>query len=146
MTPTRQRTAIAVIIAAVVVSTQTTAQTRRDVQPNAISLDALMQRKLTGAQRLLEGLALEDYELIEREAQTLEVLALDARWNTVQTEEYQRYGAEFRDLAGKLRKAGAEENLDAAGLSYLQLNMTCIACHRHVRRLDKSTADSADSP
>jgi hypothetical protein len=95
-----------------------------------------MQRKLGSAQALIKGLALDDFKLIESEAQQLQLLSLDAGWNVIQTEEYARISGEFREAAKKIRKAGNEKNLDAAGLGYFQLTMTCIDCHRHVRNVE----------
>ena len=109
-------------------TTQTT-----DVQ-GRVAIEALMQRKLESSQALIKGLALDDYKLIEREAQQLQLLSLDASWNVVQTKQYARFSDEFREAAQKIRKAGKEKNLDAAGLGYFQLTMTCIDCHRHVRQ------------
>lgn len=109
------------------------AQTQRTELPTTVNHQALMQRKLASAQSLIEGLALEDYKLIQREAQQLQLLSLDAGWNVVQTADYARISVEFREAAKKLRQAGKDKNLDAAGLGYFQLTMTCIDCHRHVR-------------
>ena len=108
-----------------------------DSSGSAINVKALMHRKLESSQSLLKGLALEDYALLSKEAQTLQLLSLDAGWNVVQTKEYARVSGEFRDAAKKIRKAGEDKNLDAAGLGYLQLTMTCIDCHRHVRAREK---------
>ena len=98
-----------------------------------VGVDALMQRKLTSSQALLKGLAMEDYELIQREAGRLQLLSMDVGWNILQTADYGRLSAEFRTAAKQISQAGEDENLDAAGLGYFKLTMTCIDCHRHVR-------------
>ena len=104
-----------------------------DLPRSPVNVKALMHRKLESSQSIIQGLALEDYELLAKEAQTLRLLSLDAGWNVVQTKEYSRISGEFRDAAKKIGKAGKDKNLDAAGLGYFQLTMTCIDCHRHVR-------------
>lgn len=104
---------------------------------SAVNVKALMHRKLDSSQALIKGLALEDYDLLSKEAQKLQLLSLDAGWNVVQTKEYARISGEFRDAAKKIGKAGKEKNLDAAGLEYFQLTMSCIDCHRHVRAVAK---------
>ena len=101
-----------------------------------VGIDALMQQKLMSAQALLKGLALDDFKLIQRESQRLQLLSLDAGWNTVQTADYARIAVEFREAAKKIRRAAEEKYLDAAGLGYFQLTMTCIDCHRHVRIIE----------
>ena len=112
------------------------AQTQNTDLPSPVDFDALMQRKLHSAQSMIKGLALEDYKLIASEAQQLQLLSLDAGWNVLQTKDYARISGDFRQAAKKIQKAGKEKNLDAAGLGYFQLTMTCIDCHRHVRNPD----------
>ncbi len=41
--------------------------------------------KLDHSQRLLEGLALNDFELIHKEAQQLSILSRDEDWNVFET-------------------------------------------------------------
>lgn len=109
------------------------AQTQSTELRSPVNVHALMQRKLSSSQSLIKGLALEDYTLIEREAQQLQLLSLDAGWNVIQTKDYARISGEFREAAKKIRQAGKDKNLDAAGLGYFHLTMTCIDCHRHMR-------------
>lgn len=124
--------ALAIFAIATCFALPNVAQTRDIFRP-PVSVKALMHRKLESSQSLIKGLALEDYDLLSKEAQTLHMLSLDAGWNVMQTKEYTRISAEFRDAAKKIGKAGKTKNLDAAGLGYFQLTMTCIDCHRHVR-------------
>ncbi len=101
-----------------------------------------MARKLTSAQKVLEGLALEDYGLIERESQQLHLLSQESDWNVLQTPDYARLSADFRKTTQQLQEAGENKNLDAAGLGYIKLTFTCIECHRHVRNVRKNAADA----
>lgn len=128
--------AVAGLIAACVTLPRT-AQTQTPDAANQVDVRALMHRKLVSSQAIIMGLALEDYELLEREAQTLQLLNLDAGWNVVQTKEYARISAEFRQAAKGIGHAGKAKNLDAAGIGYFRLTMTCIDCHRHVRKQAK---------
>jgi hypothetical protein len=95
--------------------------------------DALMMRKLSSAQAVLQGLAMEDHELIGRESQTLQLLSQESDWNVLQTAEYDQLSDDFRKSASRLRVASQEQNLDAAGLAYIKLTISCIECHRHMR-------------
>ena len=116
-------------------SAQITDSTRlTDSGRSVVNVKALMHRKLESSQSLIKGLALENYDLLSKEAQTLQLLSLDAGWNVVQTKEYARISGEFRDATKKIGNAAKAKNLDAAGLGYFQLTMTCIDCHRHVRK------------
>jgi hypothetical protein len=97
----------------------------------------LMARKLASSQKALEGLATEDYELMQRESQRLHLLSQESDWNVLQTRDYIRLSTEFRIAADQLRQAATDKNLDAAGLAYIKLTITCIDCHRHVRSVRK---------
>lgn len=96
-------------------------------------VDDVMQAKLLASQGLLAALATEDYEEIARNAQQLSILILDADWHVLQTEDYIRYSGDFRRAAQAVTEAGRNENLDAAVLGYVELTLTCVACHRYVR-------------
>ncbi len=107
------------------------------LDPPPIRVEALMQAKLESAQALLKGLALEDFELIEKNSQRLELLSIDAGWNIIQTKDYARISKEFREATRHMKKAADKQNLDAVGLGYMKLTMSCIDCHRHVRKTRK---------
>ena len=100
------------------------------------SVDDLMQQKLLSSQALLKGLAVEDFDLIAKQAQKLHLLSRDVSWNILQTKEYVRLSDEFRFAAEQIRDAGTSKNLDAAALGYFKLTMTCVDCHRHIRSTD----------
>lgn len=119
---------------AVLLVTTKPGQTQNTDTGSVVNIEALMLRKLHSAQSVLKGLALEDHKLIGTEAQTLQLLSLDTDWNVVQTKDYARLSTEFREAARKIQQASKDKNLDAAGLGYVQLTMTCIDCHRHVRK------------
>ena len=110
---------------------------RRNVDkadPPRVSIDALMNAKLESAQALVKGLALEDFESIQSKSQRLELLSMDAGWNVIQTKDYARISKEFREAARHMKKAADEKNLDKVALGYMKMTMSCIDCHRHVRK------------
>ncbi len=83
----------------------------------------LMQQKLGHAQKVLEGVAIADFALIEKHADELIILSKKAEWAVL--------------------------NLDGAALAYVQLTMSCVNCHKHVRetriaRLDNNARRAAE--
>ncbi len=92
-----------------------------------------MRFKLDYAQKVMEGIALEDYELITFNAARLKALGQSADWRHRQTAEYQRHTGEFVRHAEALARAGERKNLDAATIAYFQLTMSCVQCHRYLR-------------
>ncbi len=101
--------------------------------PETSTLQAFMRLKLAHAQDVLEGLATEDFRQIARGAQKLRSLAADASWNVYETEEYTLYSREFVDAARQMSKGARDKNIDTAALAYVQLTLSCVQCHKHVR-------------
>ena len=75
--------------------------------PQGVSrqLSPLMQMKLEKSKSILEGLALEDYEKIAKNAQSLKLLSLESGWNVIQTEEYVSQSREFRRAVDRIMAA-----------------------------------------
>lgn len=112
--------------------------------PEPSTLRAFMRLKLSHAQDVLEGLATEDFRRIARGAQKLRSLAADASWSVYETEEYSLYSREFVDATRQMSTAARDKNIDGAALAYVQLTLTCVQCHKHVR--DVRTAQVQPAP
>jgi hypothetical protein len=101
--------------------------------PEADKVAVFMRAKLAHADHVLEGLAIEDYGMIERAAQELSLASLDSNWQVLQTEDYVRQSAEFRRSCDALKKAAQEKNLDGATLAWVEVTLKCVQCHKYVR-------------
>jgi cytochrome c556 len=104
-----------------------------DAPPQPDRVAVFMRAKLGHAEHVLEGLAVADYELIERAAQELSLASLDSNWQVLQTEDYVRQSAEFRRACDSLKKAAQEKNLDGATLAWVDVTLKCVQCHKYVR-------------
>lgn len=103
-----------------------------------------MQQKLEHAQKILEGLTLEDHALIREHAQKLAAMSRAAEWPLFENPEYTQFNAGFRREVESLILAARNKNLDGAALAYLQMTMSCVQCHKFVRgRLVASHRGSA---
>ncbi len=103
--------------------------TQRD--KNAVQ--AFMRGKLDAAKNVVEGLVNEDYEEILLGADQMRVMSKRAEWNALRTEQYVESSDDFQRATSALAKAAKNKNLDAASLAWVQVTMTCINCHKHVR-------------
>ena len=125
---------VARVSAVVLLATVATALTAADESPlRPDRVAGFMRAKLAHSQDVLEGLAVEDFELIDRGAQALSLVSQDASWQVLQTEDYARQSAEFRRSCDSLRRAAKDENLDGAALAWMEVTMKCVQCHKYVR-------------
>ena len=99
-----------------------------------------MRMKLEYSKKVLEGLTLEDYPTIAKNAQALKKLSEAAEWEVPtipNAGEYVVFTSEFQRLADELAKKAKDRNIDGATLAYLRLTMNCVNCHKYVRERAK---------
>src|SRR5262249_52962733 len=116
--------------------TKTDAKQDKNAEKALIKTPALskfMRAKLGASQSVLEGLAIEDFDKITEGAKALEKLSAEERWRVTEDPLYSNHSSDFVRIAKKLRNQAEQKNLDGAALSYVQLTMSCIECHRFVR-------------
>jgi hypothetical protein len=121
---------IVVLAVAAVTGSRPTAD-ESTTRPDQVAV--FMRAKLAHSQNVLEGLAVEDYDLIDKGAQELSLASEDASWQVLQTEDYARQSADFRRSCDSLRKAAKSRNLDGAALAWMEVTMKCVQCHKYVR-------------
>jgi hypothetical protein len=86
------------------------------------------------SQRVLVGITLEDYGIIANNAQKLVELSSKTNWYSRQVPEYELFLNEFRRNAQELMEAGQQKDLDAASLAYVQMTLSCVSCHKFIRK------------
>jgi hypothetical protein len=96
-------------------------------------LSTFMKVKLRHSEKVLEGLATEDYELIVKNSQAMSLLCVDEMWSVLKTPEYQERSREFRRSVDAITEAARGRNLEAAALNYVDATMKCVSCHKYVR-------------
>lgn len=109
--------------------------TRGFGQPKPTRAD-FMRQKLEFSKKVLEGLALEDYDAIAKNARALKRLSEAAEWEVPtipNANEYIALTTEFQKAADDMRQKAKDKNIDGATLAYLRLTMNCVNCHRFVR-------------
>jgi len=104
------------------------AQQRADAQAREV-----MKAKLEHTQAVLEAIAIEDFAKAQTNAQKLSRLAQASGWQSRQTPEYELFTLEFRRRADALAQAASEKNVDGATMAYVQLTISCVNCHKHLR-------------
>ena len=104
----------------------------------------LMRKKLAQSQKVLEGIAVQDFDLIAKHAEELLVISKQAEWKVLKTPLYEVYSNEFRRNAEELIENAKKKNVDAAALSYVDLTLTCVKCHKHTREVRMTFKDRPD--
>lgn len=92
----------------------------------------LMERKLEHSQALLSALAREDFDALGTNADALLVLS-EEEWISRDTPEYKAQLKDFWVVLEGIKTAADDENLDGATLSYVQMTLTCVRCHKYLR-------------
>lgn len=100
-----------------------------------LALKAFMRKKLASSQEIMEGLAVEDFDLIEQGAKQLKAMSAAAEFMVVDDPLYPHHADEFRRIVIKLEKAAKEQRLDGATLGFVDMTLSCVECHKFVRSI-----------
>lgn len=92
-----------------------------------------MRDKLELTQGILEGLAVENFDLILSRSQRLSAMSQEVDWKVFENPDYEQQSIAFRRNVDALTKAAKNKNLDGATLAYVRVTMSCIECHKYVR-------------
>jgi hypothetical protein len=117
---------------------------RAAAPPKAVDVGALMQKKLAHAQKLLEGIALADLDKVGDNAKELAALSKQVEFMVLKTPQYELHANEFRRCLEDIQKGVKQKNLDAATLGYMDLTMSCVRCHKHVREVRVALGSRTD--
>ena len=105
----------------------------------------MMQKKLTSAQLVLEGVAIGDHKKIERAAEDLMQLAKSTTWQLVRSPRYEMHSNDFIRAAENLVQKARDKNVDGAALAYVEMTLSCVRCHQYVRDLRDVRLGNADA-
>jgi cytochrome c556 len=92
-----------------------------------------MRDKLELSQKILEGLANEDYDLMTAKAARLAAMSQEAGWQVFENPDYADQSVAFRQNVEALIRAARRKNLDGATLAFVRITMNCVDCHKFVR-------------
>jgi len=106
----------------------------------------LMKKKLAHSQKVLEGIALNDFDTIAANARDLIQISKAVEWRALKSPQYEIFSNDFRRAADAMILAAKEKNLDGAALAYVDLTLTCVRCHKHVREVRQTRLDGNEVP
>lgn len=92
-----------------------------------------MRDKLELSQKVLEGVATEDWDLVIAKGTKLSAMTQGADWRVFENPNYDQQSKAFRQHVDSLVTAAKKKDLDAATLAYVRMTMSCVDCHKAVR-------------
>jgi hypothetical protein len=101
----------------------------------------LMRKKLEHAQKVLEGIALNDFDRILNHADALMQLTKEIEWRAIKTPRYEVQSNEFRRAVENVQEKATQRNLDGVALGYVELTLSCVKCHKYVREVRMTRLD-----
>jgi hypothetical protein len=100
-----------------------------------------MKRKLQYSQKMLEGIALNDFDMINDNAAGLITISKQAEWMVLKTPAYELNSNEFRRAVSNVVDKAREKNIDGVALAYVEVTLSCVRCHKHVREVRMGLLD-----
>lgn len=100
----------------------------------------VMLEKLDCAHKLLDAMALEDFQSIADNAAKLVRLSKLSSWHVLHTLEYSQFSSDFQAAGEALVVAAKGRNTEAGISAYSGLTQACFQCHAHLRRVRKASA------
>ena len=92
-----------------------------------------MRMKMAWSQGVLEGLTLEKFDAISRNAIRMRDMTQSNQWFVSKQPDYMARTTNFQQSVDALYLAAVDKNLDAATEAYLKVTRSCVECHRLVR-------------
>ena len=123
--PRMWRLALAVV-ALLTVAATTTAQ--------GPAVDRVMRKKLVVAQHILEAVVTSRWADLEARSRELEGLTSEPGWTVFKAPEYAARSDAFKKAVRMLHDAAANRDLEATPKAYIDVTLSCVACHRYMAR------------
>jgi hypothetical protein len=95
---------------------------------------------------VLEGIALNDFDAIKNNARELSMISKTVEFKVFKTPQYELHANEFRRALEDMQHGVKDRNLDAAALSYVDMTLACVRCHKHVREIRVTHAAGEKPP
>lgn len=104
-----------------------------ELKPRRAAHQAFMRSKLVYSQAVLEGMALEKYDVISRNAIRLREMTSSNLWYSARQPDYMLQTTNYQKSVDSLYMAAVDKNLDRVTDAYAAVARSCVDCHRVVR-------------
>jgi len=121
--------------AAVLVAGVTTVGVFAQDPPEEKPTSFWMQKKLEYSERILSGLATEDFEAIRKNASAMQNLnRIEGFVRRRNAKDYRTQLQIFEYANGELIRSANQKNVEGAALAFTQLTLSCVNCHKVIRQ------------
>ncbi len=111
-----------------------------------VETQAFMRQKLVWSQAVLEGLTLEKFDVVSKNALRIRDMTQSNRWFVIKQPDYMAFTTNFYKNVDALYLAAIDKNLEAATEAYTQVARNCVECHRLLRLEQHKNAGQATLP
>lgn len=109
-------------------------------QQEPTELATFMRKKLRASNQVLEGLVMDNPELVTQGAEQMLTMSRAEGWRASNDMMYLQHSREFRRSVEVMRSKAEKRSIDGAALAWMDVTLNCIQCHEWVR--DTIIADS----
>ena len=94
-----------------------------------------MEKKLEYSERILSGLATEDFEAIRKNASAMQKLnRIEGFVRRRDAKDYRTQLQIFEYANSELIRSAEHKNVEGAALAFTQLTLSCVNCHKVIRQ------------
>lgn len=111
---------------------------------NLPPLTVFMRAKLAASEQVLDGIVNEDFDKISKGTLRLQVISAAEKWKVRDDQNYTDHSADFRRILSRLKADAQKKNLEGAALSYVEMTMSCIKCHKDLRKAASPVPEKKD--
>ncbi len=117
-----------------------------ETKPRRAAAQMFMRQKLAWSQAVLEGLALEKFDLVSKNAIRMRDMTHSNQWFSIKQQDYLAQTTNFQKSVDALYMAAVDKNLEAATEAYTKVAGNCVECHRLVRLDQHKNAGQPTQP
>ena len=105
-------------------------------------IDFWMEKKLDYSSAILRGLAMQDFDTIQANAQKMRVLNTMEGFVRSRNKEYRKHVNTFQFVTDELINQSKRKNIDGVTLAFNHLTVSCVRCHQSLREDGDSDVDA----
>lgn len=117
-----------------------------ETKPKRAATQLFMRQKLTWSQGVIEGLALEKFDLVTKNAIRMRDMTRSNLWFSMRQPDYLTQTTNYQKSVDALFMAAADKNLEAATEAYTKVSRNCVECHRLLRTEQRKNATTTPTP